>query len=71
MNHASLVAPSRREDVQPTICPGELMPLATRRHWASGALEQIFHCEECRSILGVIGDTVQWSINETCWKGLG
>ena len=70
MKHASLIAQGRKEHVRPSACLGDLTPLETRRHWVHGAAEQIFHCDECRSVLGLVGDTVEWSMKADDWKNL-
>ncbi len=70
MTHAWLVAQGRKEHVRPTVCPGELTPVESRRHWVHGAAEQVYRCDECQSVLGLVGDTVHWAMKTEDWKSL-
>ncbi len=70
MKHAQLVARSRKEHVKPTVCPGVLTPVETRRHWVKGTVETIYHCNDCQSVLGLVGGTVDWTMKAADWKNL-
>lgn len=71
MTHAWLVARDRKEHVKPVLCAGELKDVETRRHWVKGTVERLMGCDECGSVLGLVGETVEWSMNAADWKTLG
>ena len=70
MTHAKLVSGGRKEHVKPTVCTGELSPVESRRQWVRGSVEKVYQCDDCQSVLGLVGDTVEWSMNLSDWKTL-
>jgi hypothetical protein len=60
----------RKEHVRPAVCSGELAPLDTRRHWVSGAAENLLKCNDCGAVLGLVDDCVEWSMSAADWKCL-
>jgi hypothetical protein len=71
MTHAWLVAQGRKGNVRPTVCPGELKPIEIRGHWLPGKVERLYKCDDCGSVLGLVGDTVEWSMSAANWTVLG
>ena len=71
MTHASLVTRGRKEHVRPAACPGELEPVEIRRHWVRGKVEQLYRCDACGAVLGLVGETVEWSMTAADWDILG
>lgn len=70
VTHAETVIRGRKEHVRPAVCPGELTPVRTRRHWAKGVAEQIYQCQDCGAVLGLVGETVDWTMNASDWSAL-
>ena len=71
MTHAWLVARDRKEHVKPALCPGEMKVFETRRHWVKGTVENVLKCDQCGAVLGLVGETVEWSMNASDWNSLG
>lgn len=71
MTHAWALTQGRNKRVKVVDCAGELAPLEARPAWHATAGERLFKCADCGSVLGLIGDSVDWAVSAADWKSLG
>src|SRR5262249_31311470 len=63
MTHTWLVGRGRKEYVKLAICRGELMPIDIRPRWVRGTVEERYRCHSCGAMLGLVNETVDWSMS--------
>jgi hypothetical protein len=71
MIHVWTLAQGRKGGIRLVNCSGELAPVSRRPAWISNAAERLFQCQDCGAVLGLVGDSVDWTMSAADWKSLG